>query len=167
LPVILGVGVVAAAAIGFFALSGSGESAPPATPAPASQPAAPAAQSSPAAPTVQMSSAKQGKTPTTPPPPLTQATLQELSNLLEQVKALRNEAVTARTGSADNAKARAKMAEAHKLLQQWQQMISAQLKWQETAQWEDWAQPAEYATLEKLFSTFSRLDNEVRKGGGG
>ena len=32
---------------------------------------------------------------------------------------------------------------------------------------EDWAQPAEYVTLEKLYAKFQRLNNEVRRGGGG
>lgn len=168
MPLMVGIGVVVAGAIGYFALSGG--SKPAATPQKPATPAAAPAQpqaATPAPSTLQMSSAKQGKSPTTPPPPLTQATLQELSALLDKIKALRNEAVTARTGSSDTATARAKMVEAHKLLQQWEQMVSAPLRWQEMAQMEEWSQPAEYMTLEKLFATFGRLNNEVRKGGGG
>lgn len=164
MPMMIGIGVVAVAAIGFFAFSGKKPTAP-AAPAPAAAPAAQPAPT-PVASTLQVSSAKQGKAPKTPAPALTQDTLQQLSSMLDKAKALRNEAVTARTGSSDTATARAKMGEAHKLLQQWELLVSAQLRWQESAQMEEWAQPAEYVTLEKLFATFQRLNNEVRKGGG-
>lgn len=164
---VIGISVVVAGAIAFFALSGGSKAPasskqPAPVAAPTQQPAA-----APSVSTLPIAAPKQGKAPTTPPPPLTQATLQDLSSLLDKVKALRNEAVTARTGSSDTAKAKAKMNEAHKLLLQWEEMVSAPLRWQEMAQMEEWAQPAEYMTLERLFGTFGRLNNEVRKGGGG
>ena len=169
MTMMVGIGVVAAAAIGFFALSGgskqpASESQKPATPAaaPAEKPAA-----APASTPLSMSSAKQGKAPTKPAPALTQETLQQLSAMLDKAKTLRNESVTARVGSADNQAARAKMTEAYDLLQKWQEMIAPQLQWQEMAQMEEWSQPAEYMTLEKLYGTFQRLNNEVRRGGGG
>ena len=134
---------------------------------PAAQPAA-AAKSQPAAtPTpLPKAAAKQGKPPSTPPPPLSEATLQELNDLLSRIKALRNEAVQKRSGQGDTQGAKATMEQAHKLLEQWQQTVQPQLRWQENAQMEDWAQPAEYVALEKLFGVYQRLNNEVRKGGG-
>jgi hypothetical protein len=115
---------------------------------------------------VSLGGAKAGKTPEQPAPPLTLATLQELQDLLTRIKTLRNEAVTARTGSSDVQKARASMGEAKQLLEQWEAKVAAPLGWQEQAQLENWAQPAEYVTLESLYATYARLDNEVRKGGG-
>jgi hypothetical protein len=164
----IGIGVVAAAAIGFFALSG-GSKKPATTQQPSTPASTPAATPAPtpASSPLQLQSAKQGKTPKEPAPALTQATLQELSSLLDKVTTLRNESVTARAGSSDNQTARAKMSEAYDLLQQWQQKVDAPLRWQESAQMEDWAQPAEYVTLEKLYAKFQRLNNEVRRGGGG
>lgn len=126
----------------------------------------PPAVATPAAEPVQMRPAKAGKAPATPAPALTAAVLQELSDLLARIKALRNEAVTARTGNADVATARAKMGEAKTLCEQWLAKIAAPLQWQEQAQMDDWAQPAEYATLESLYATYSKLENEIRKGGG-
>lgn len=125
-----------------------------------------AAAPAPAPAKVALAGAKAGKPPQKPAPPLTAATLQELQDLLDRIKALRNEAVTARTGNADVQLARAKMGDAKVLLDQWEAKIVEPLRWQEDAQMEDWAQPAEYVTLETLYATFSRLDNEVRKGGG-
>jgi hypothetical protein len=168
IPIFLGSGVAIAASL-FVVLSRGGNQDTKAgsqtTPPPASTPAktpAPAPSSS-----LPMAAAKAGKTPTTPPPALTQATLQELESMLAQIKTLRNESVTARQGSGDNQTARAKMSEAYKILEQWQQKVEAPLRWQENAQMEDWAQPGEYVTLEKLYATYQRLNNEVRKGGGG
>ncbi len=126
----------------------------------------PPAVPKPVAEAVTMRAAKAGKAPGTPAPALTAATLQELNDLLAKIKALRNESVTARTGSADNQTARAKMGEAKKLCERWISKVQVPLQWQEQAQMEDWAQPAEYTTLEQLYATYQRLDNEVRKGGG-
>jgi hypothetical protein len=130
------------------------------------QSSAPPAAAAPARAPIQLGSAKAGKAPAVPAPPLTTATLQELETLLERIKTLRNEAVTARTGDADIEKARAKMGEAKVLLDQWVGKVEAALQWQERAEMEDWAQPAEYVALEKIYSTYSRYANEVRKGGG-
>lgn len=166
MPLFVGIGVVLAAGV-FFVVSRGGNDAKagaqqqqvPVTPAKAPEP-------SPKAP-IQLAGAKAGKTPTTPAPALTQATLQELEAMLLQVKTLRNESVTARQGSGDNQTARSKMSEAYKILEQWQQKVEAPLRWQENAQLEEWAQPAEYVTLEQMYASFQKLNNEVRKGGGG
>lgn len=168
IPIFVGSGVAIAASL-FVVLSRSGnkdtksgsQTNPPAASTPAKTPGSAPSSSLPA------SAAKAGKTPSTPAPALTQGTLQELEAMLAQVKNLRNESVTARQGSGDNQTARAKMSEAYKILEQWQAKVDAQLRWQENAQMEDWAQPGEYVTLEKLYATYQRLNNEVRKGGGG
>lgn len=165
MPLFVGIGVVLAAGA-VFVLSRGGNDAkagaqkpPSATPAKAPEPA-------PKAP-IQLAGAKAGKTPSTPAPALTQATLQELEAMLLQVKTLRNDSVTARQGSGDNQTARAKMSEAYKILEQWHQKVEAPLRWQESAQLENWAQPAEYVTLEQMYTSYQKLNNEVRKGGGG
>jgi hypothetical protein len=166
MPLLIGAAVVVVVVLVLVFQSGgsgkanAGESQQSNSAAPVASPAVPKAEP------VQLGSAKAGKVPTTPAPPLTQQTLQELSDLLQQVKTLRNEAVTARTGSSDTQLARAKMGAAKTLLDQWKQKVEAPLLWQESAQMEDWAQPAEYTALERLYATFQRYDNEVRKGGG-
>lgn len=128
--------------------------------------AVPTAEVPAAAAKIRLGAAKAGKAPTAPAPTLTEATLQELSDLLARIKTLRNESVSARTGGGDNQSARAKMGEAKLLCEQWIQKCKAPLQWQEQAQMDDWAQPAEYATLEHLYASYQRLENEVRRGGG-
>lgn len=167
MPLLIGVGAAVVVGLAIVLTRNGDKPADQGTPTPAVAKPAETSKPAPAASNLQMSTAKAGKTPTTPPPALTPATLQELDVLLGQIKALRNEAVTARQGSGDNQGARAKMSEAYKLCVQWQQKVDAPLRWQENAQMEDWAQPAEYVTLEKLFAGFQKLNNEVRKGGGG
>jgi hypothetical protein len=166
MPAFLGAGVAIVVGLGVVLTRGGDKPAEKgaAPPPPVVQPAA---APKPVVSNLQLSAAKAGKTPTTKPPELTAATLQELDALLLRIKTLRNESVTARAGSSDNQTARAKMGEAYKLCEEWQQKIDAPLRWQENAQMEDWAQPAEYVTLEKMFATFQKLNNEVRKGGGG
>jgi hypothetical protein len=133
-------------------------------PAPVAGNAAPSSQ--PASDKIALAAAKAGKTPARPAPALPASTLQELSDLLGRIKALRNESVDARTSRADVQTARDKMGEAKQLCEQWLGKIQPQLSWQEEAQMDNWAQPAEYATLERLYQTYQRLENEVRRGGG-
>ena len=52
------------------------------------------------------------------------------------------------------------------MLEQWNQLVESNLLWQEEAQLGDWAQPAEYTQLEKLFGAYQTLNNKVRKQGG-
>lgn len=166
MPLMLGGAAVVVVAVLFFAFRGgekpaqAGSGQKPAAAAPKSDAAKPASGP------VQLSGAKAGKTPTTPPPQLTQATLQELSDLLVRITALRNDAVQARTGSGDNKTARATMSQAKELLDEWKAKVEPSLRWQEEAQMEDWAQPAEYMTLESLYAKFQKLEKEVRMGGG-
>ena len=109
--------------------------------------------------------AKAGKTPGRPAPALTQETLGKLDELMAKAKAAYNEGSTKRTAG-DNDGARAKQAEAKVHLDQWKELVAAQLVWQEEAQMGDWAQPAEYPTLEKKFGPFATLEKTVRMGGG-
>ncbi|MGE3173261.1 MAG: hypothetical protein AB7O97_11605 [Planctomycetota bacterium] len=167
MPLLIGAGVVVVLVLVLIMQSGGGDKANAGESTPRqAEPAAKQPAPSVTGEKVQLGAAKPGKTPTKPAPALTQDTLQELSDLLQQIKALRNEAVTARTGNADNQLARSKMGEAKELLDRWEQMIEPQLRWQEEAQMGDWAQPAEYLTLERLYASFQRFNNEVRKGGG-
>jgi len=128
-------------------------------------PVAAAPAPSPAPAPVPTGSAKAGKTPARPAPALTQETLGKLDELFGKAKAAYNEGSTLRTAG-DNAGARSKQAEAKALLDRWKQLVEAQLLWQEEAQMEEWAQPAEYAALERIYGPFAKLEKSVRMGGG-
>lgn len=129
------------------------------------QPAAAKPATAPAVAPVPLASAKVGKAPGRPAPPLTQETLGKLSELHAKAKVLYNEGSALRTAG-DNSKARTKQGEAKNLLDQWLKLVEKPLAWQEEAQMGDWQQPAEYMTLEKLFQPYQTLTNQVRKGGG-
>jgi hypothetical protein len=165
----VGIGVaIAASLIVVFVLNGSGGSggadkAKPAANAPANPApkAAPAAASTPVA----LAGAKAGKVAKKPAPALTQDTLTKVRDLLEEAKKLSNEGVTARNGG-DNMAARDKQSAAKDKLDELQKLVQAPLTWQEEAQMEDWAQPAEYVTLENLYAEVGKLLKRVRMGGG-
>jgi len=114
---------------------------------------------------VELAGAKAGKPAGRPAPPLPAETLQQLNDLFAKAKALYAEGVKARTAG-DNTGARQKQSEATKLLEQWRALIEKQLNWQEEAQMGDWAMPAEYMTLEKLYLPYQDLLKRVRMGGG-
>lgn len=117
-------------------------------------------------PKVALGDARSGKPPAKPAPELTVETLQKLQAMLDDAKLLINDGKRARTGRGDNQAARAKMGEASALLRQWEQMIAAPLLWQEDAEMEDWAQPAAYVTLSKMYDKFAKYQKEARMGGG-
>lgn len=127
---------------------------------------APAAKGAAASPPVQVGKSRAGKTPGEPAPALTAADLQEFQRMLDEAKQLVNEGKNARTGRGDIPAARAKMGEAARVLEAGQDRLAAQLRWQELAELDDWAQPAEYVTLTKLYEMFSKLQKEARMGGG-
>lgn len=127
-------------------------------------PAAPAtAASSPAAPAVE--SAKAGKPPARPAPPLSAETLQRARDLLAAAKTLSNEGVTARTAG-NNEVARSKQSAASDQIEALKALTKTQWAWQEEAEMDDWALPPEYVALGKLYSEVSRIENQIRKGGG-
>ena len=117
-------------------------------------------------PSVALGKARSGKPPAKPAPELTVETLQKLQAMLDEAKELINDGKRARTGRGDNAAARTKMGEASELLRKWEQMIAAPLLWQEDAEMEDWAQPAAYVTLSKMYDKFAKYQKEARMGGG-
>jgi len=160
--VLIGAGAIVVIVLVIFMMKGTGDQAPANTPKvaqPAAQP-----QAAPA-PSVSMAPKKLGKKPTRPAPELSQATLQELDQLLLKITELHNAGTTARLAG-DNATARTKEGEAKQLLEQWKDKIDAQLRWQEEAQMEDWEQPAEYVTLERIYGRYQTLTKRVRMGGG-
>lgn len=130
-------------------------------------PAAPAQAATPSAPPPKAvsSSAKAGKTPTKPAPTLTAAMLQEARDLEAKMKAFYNEGSTARTAG-DNLKAREKQASAKEVYDQIEKLLTPALAWQEEAELNDWAQPAEFVELTKLWSSIAKLSKMVRMGGG-
>jgi hypothetical protein len=165
MPLVLGgVGLVVVVVVLVMMNSGGGgggaqqPAAPPQAPgaAPASQPKA--------AP-VQLAAAKAGKAPARPAPPLTQAMLDQVRSLTASASALYNDGVKARSAG-DNAAARERQAAAKDTLDQLQTLLQAPLLWQEEAQMEGWAQPAEYITLEREYGAAMTLTKKIRMGGG-
>lgn len=111
------------------------------------------------------SAPKAGKTPLKPAPALTAETLQQARDLETKMKGFYNEGSAARTAG-DNAKAREKQGLAKGVLGEIDKLLQAQLLWQEEAQMGDWAQPAEYIELEKVYGSIMKLAKMVRMGGG-
>lgn len=114
---------------------------------------------------VKMEAAKAGGAPKRPAPALTEATLQQARELLAKAKGFCNEGITARTAG-DNTKARERQSLAKDNIDELKKLVGAQSLWQEEAQMENWAQPAEYMTLEKLLGELGPLEKRVRMNGG-
>jgi hypothetical protein len=119
----------------------------------------------PAAAPVKMEAAKAGGSPKRPAPALTEAVLQQARDLLASAKSFCNEGITARNAG-DNGKARERQALAKDKIDALKKLVEAASLWQEEAQMENWAQPAEYMTLEKLLGELGPLEKRVRMGGG-
>ncbi len=109
--------------------------------------------------------AKAGKTPDRPAPALSHDTLDKLDDLLAEAKTFYNEGVRARNAT-EHQKAREAQSKAKAKLDAWEKLVEPQLRWQEEAEMEDWAQPAEYDLLTRRYPTFSKLQKMVRMGGG-
>lgn len=128
-------------------------------------PAKPTASSpAPQAPAVS-SSAKAGKTPAKPAPALSADTLAQVVTLYNQMGTHFNAGVTARTAG-DNATAREHQGKAVDVLQQIDKLLEAPLLWQEEAEMEGWAQPAEYVQMAKEYGKVMGLAKKVRMSGG-
>lgn len=167
MPMILGgVGVLVVVVVVAMMNSGGSKAAEtaPATPAPASA-TPPASQPASAPAPVQLASAKAGKPPSRPAPPLTQAMLDQVRSLTAAAGVLFNEGVKARTDG-NNTLARDKQAQAKDTLDKVQVLLKDQLLWQEEAQMEEWAQPAEYITLEREYGATMTLTKKIRMQGG-
>lgn len=165
--ILIGVGAIAVILLLVFLLQGSGTKAG----AQNKQEPVPAAPAKPAiaTPAVPPPAASPSKRPLKPPkkpaPALSAATLGELQQKLGKIKELHNAGVTARNAG-DNSTARSKEGEAKQLIDQWKAGISAQLLWQEEAQMDDWQQPPEYLSLERIYGEYQTLTKKVRMGGG-
>ena len=109
--------------------------------------------------------ARSGKTPDRPAPALSHETLDKIDNLLDEAKAFYNEGVKARNAG-EHMKARDAQSKAKAKLDEWEELVEPQLRWQEEAEMEDWAQPAEYDLLTRRYPAFSKLQKMVRMGGG-
>ncbi|MBX3462573.1 MAG: hypothetical protein KF830_05350 [Planctomycetes bacterium] len=163
--VLVGIGAVVVVVVLVLWNSGGGSAADgtPTTPAAANAPATPSA-AKPLA-TAPTGTAKAGKTPERPAPPLTADTLNQAARMLEEAKTLCNDGVQARTAG-DNRLARERQSLAKDKIDAIKQLIAAPLTWQEEADLGGWAMPAEYGALEKLYGQISTLENRVRKSGG-
>jgi hypothetical protein len=168
MPLILGIGGAVLVVVLVVVLnSGGGKqaNAGPKSETPAAQPApAPAPAPANTGP-VPAGKAVAGKPPLKPAPALTPAMLQEGRGILDQAKVTMNASVTARTAG-DNETARAKATETKKLLDQWTAKLQAPLDWQGEADFEGWAQPAEYGAMMKMYEEHATLLKRARMGGG-
>ncbi len=165
MPLILGGVGLLVVVILLVVMSQSGKkpaATPTPTPTPAAQPKAPH-QSAPTQ--VAAGAAKAGKTPTKPAPALTQDMLQKAASLLDEAKALSNEGVKVRNAG-DSAGARTKQSQAKDKIDEVKALLAAPLRWQEEADLEDWAMPAIYSSLGKLYNEVSSLEKKVRMSGG-
>jgi hypothetical protein len=162
---VLAIGGAGVVVVGLLViLLSNGGNQKPAAEVPSGKPAvagSPTPASSPAA----RETARSGKTPGKPAPALTEAMLQQARGLLAEAKALCNEGVAARTAG-DNQGARSKQSLAKDQRDQIKGLLAAPALWQEEAQLGDWAQPAEYVALEKLYNEVSKLEKQVRMSGG-
>ncbi len=114
---------------------------------------------------LEMSSARRGKAPDRPSPTLTQKMLQAAAAHIQAAKELNNEGVKLRNAG-DNRGARAKQSEAKGKIDEAVQVLEAPAAWQEEADLEGWAMPAEYVTLSKLFGQIAKLEKRIRMSGG-
>lgn len=164
MPLILGgVGLLVVVVVLVMMNSGGGGEKPAeAAPKPA---AAPAAEQPKVSGAVPSGTARSGKTPARAAPALTPQMLQQTADLLAEAKTLCNDGITARTAG-DNQGARDKQSAAKDKIDAVKQLIAAPLGWQEEADLEGWAMPAEYSALEKLYGQLSSLEKRVRMSGG-
>jgi len=114
---------------------------------------------------LQMGSAKRGKAPDRPAPTLTQEMLQEAAARIQEAKELNNEGVTLRN-KGDNRGARDKQSQAKDKIDAAVAVLDAPAAWQEEADLEGWAMPAEYVTLSNLFGQIAKLQKRIRMSGG-
>lgn len=133
---------------------GAGTPAASAAAAPKPAPAPPVAET-----------AKAGKPPKKPAPPLSAETLQKARELLAAATALSNEGTKARTAG-NNEEARKKQSEASDKVEALKALTKVNWDWQELAEMEEWALPAEYVALGNLYTSVGKLENQIRKGGG-
>jgi hypothetical protein len=159
----IGVAIVASLVTVFVATSKKQDDADPAkAPAPVAAPKAPHV---PAATAVPTGTAKAGKTPARPAPALTTAMLGQAASLLDEAKALCNEGVKLRTAG-DNQAARAKQSAAKDKIDAIKQLLAEAAGWQEEADLDGWAMPAEYGALVKIYEQIGPLEKRVRMSGG-
>ena len=163
MPMIVG-GVTALGlllAIVVFSRSSDGSGEPDSTPQPTRQQTSPATSGTP----VRLGSNRAGKTPDRPAPTLTMEMLQRANAFVDEAKALNNEGTRLRNDG-DNRAARAKQSEAKQKIDAAIAVIEAPSAWQEEADLEGWAMPAEYVSLENLFARIAKLQKRIRMGGG-
>jgi hypothetical protein len=163
--VMVGAAAIAIVVVLVIMMRGGGEEDGKKGAADDTKPAASEKSATPVAISVGTGKAKAGGTPKRPAPALSTETLGKLDQLLAEAKTHYNDGVTKRTDG-DNAGAREAQAKAKEVLEQWENLVKPQLQWQEEAEMEEWAQPAEYDLLTSKYAPFSSLQNMVRKGGG-
>lgn len=110
-------------------------------------------------------SSRVGKAPGRPAPTLTVEMLKRANALVDEAKTLNNEGTKLRNAG-ENRAARAKQSEAKRKIDAAILAIEAPSAWQEEADLEGWAMPAEYVALEKLFARIAKLQKRIRMGGG-
>ena len=91
--------------------------------------------------------------------------LQKANALVDEAKALNNEGTRLRNAG-ENRAARAKQSEAKRKIDAALASIDAPSVWQEEADMEGWAMPAEYVTLGNLYVRIAKYQKLIRMGGG-
>jgi hypothetical protein len=97
---------------------------------------------------------------------LSAETLQKATDLLAEATALSNEGVKLRNAGDNNEEARKKQSAASDKVEALKALTKTQWAWQEEAELGEWALPAEYVALGNLYTKVSKIENQIRKGGG-
>ena len=144
--------------------SGGGDGGETSAPPEQRQPAAPS-RSATQATQLKMGTATAGKTPDRPAPTLTNEMLQKANAMIDEAKELNNEGTKLRNAG-DNRAARAKQSEAKRKIDEAKLLLAAPSAWQEEADLEGWAMPAEYVTLANLYVRIAKYQKRIRMAGG-
>ncbi len=166
-PMILGgVGALVLVVVLVFLSSGSGDEGDAGGASqPEPRPQAPASAPAKRPTELKMAGASAGKTPDRPAPTLTREMLQKANAMIDEAKDLNNEGTRLRNAG-DNRGARAKQSEAKRKLDDAIEFLRAPSDWQEEADLEGWAMPAEYVTLGNLYVRIAKYQKRIRMGGG-
>tara|TARA_R110002096_G_scaffold358_15_gene2157 strand:- start:366 stop:860 length:495 start_codon:yes stop_codon:yes gene_type:complete len=125
---------------------------------PANQPAKPRGD-------VPVAGSSAGKTPDRPAPPLSQATLGKMRDLLAEATAI-SDAGMKLLGQGENMESRRKQSEAKVKVDEIKDLIEKPSRWYEEADMGGWAIPGEYVTMNRLYAKLSKLEKRIRMQGG-
>ena len=170
-PMLIGVVALALGGVLFLFLKGGGKAAPAETPGAPSNSAQPAVQRASNAPAAAPSrdsfesmsgTARAGKQPKTPAPPIQEADLRTADGHYQQAKALWASAQEKRTAG-KNAEFQEYVHKAFAEMEKINVALGRYTDWMEEADLGGWAITAEYDALQRRLSRYDALRNTVRK----